>query len=83
MNQNHPNSIWEIAGPKKRDVQEMIHSYLRYRGMSFKTLKLYSWTRPLLEILAGKALTSFFQDKIIDGEEKGVIRKLGSIEQPF
>ena len=83
LNQNYPNSIWEIAGPKKRDVQEMIHSYLRFRGISFKTLKLYSWTRPLLKIITGKALTFFFQDKSIIGKEKGIIKKLGSIKQPF
>ena len=83
LNHSCTNSIWEIAGPKTRDIQEMIHSYLRFRGMRFKSLTLYPWTGLLLKLFAGTTLAKFFQNKIIEGEEKGVIRKLGLIEQPF
>ena len=83
LNHSCTNSIWEIAGPKTRDIQEMIHSYLRFRGMRFKSLTLYPWTGLLIELFAGTTLAKFFQNKIIEGEEKGVIRKLGLIEQPF
>jgi|SaaInlStandDraft_4_1057021.scaffolds.fasta_scaffold13911_2 nucleoside-diphosphate-sugar epimerase len=77
-------SIFEIAGPKKISVWDMLMSYTRSKGYNIKPFLLPRFIGIFLNMASNRKLEIFFQDKVLSPENKNDVESITcNISQPF